>query len=317
MIRITIPEIHSYFQLQVDEGTLVLDVLELIQDQTNTNKNIKYWTCFSFTQQKVLNHQDTIQTYQNEELYVYFEFKNNFSEIYEQRDLEQNQVTSNSNVSTDRHSVRQSLDIKTLEQSYIIDKKTIVLDGIKHYIEMDGETSVKELLEFLAKENKIDQKKIFNWSCFSETRNKQLNLEEKIGFTKNEIFQIKTNKLQHTQSSRNINSQKVDLFENILYNQSIYESPEFKQCSKTITLIILVHDNSCIRRLTAMFDIYEKIEKIAEEVLRFCSLTKDYVSVDIFINDKQFNNPDKRGLTIQEANLNRDSKMIAKIRWID
>ncbi|CAD8180146.1 unnamed protein product [Paramecium octaurelia] len=312
MIRITIPKINSYFQLQVEEGTLVSEILELIQDQINTDKNIKYWTCYSFTQQKVLNHQEIIQTFQDEELYVYFEFKNNFSDIQEQK-----QVTSNSVLSTDRHSLRQSIDRQASQQSFNIDMKIIVLDGLKQEIEMDGETSVKELFEFLAKENNIDQKKIFNWSCFSETRNKQLNLEEKIGFTKDEIFQIKTNKLQHTQSSKDINSQKAIIFDKTLENISLFEIQLNKQFSKTITLIILVHDNSCIRKLTAMFDILEKIEKIAEEVLRFCSLTYQYVSVDIFINDKQFNNPDKRSQTIQEANLNRDSKIIAKIRWID
>ncbi|CAD8175021.1 unnamed protein product [Paramecium pentaurelia] len=322
MLIINIPNLDTILKVQLEEDTIVSEVLEIIQEKIssgtlkiknniNVNKNIKYWTCYSLTQNKVLNHQEILRNQQTEKLYIYFDFKQNFSEIYVSNQQDQYQNTFNSELSTDRQTFKQS------ELQYQNNKIIIFLDGIQQLIEMDSGTQVKELFEYLAKEKNIDLQKIKNWSCFSETQNRKLKLDDKIGNNPNEVFQIKTVQLQHAQSAKSFDFKLENFQDNILKTQYIQESPELLFCSKTITLTIEVHDNIYVRKLTAMFLIDCQVEKIAKDVLRFCSLTIDQVSVDLFINGQQFNNPDKRALTLQEANLNRDAKIVARIRWIN
>ncbi|CAD8086129.1 unnamed protein product [Paramecium sonneborni] len=299
---------NGQMKMKIDEGTNVKDILEIMQDQYQIQKKVKHWTCYSLTKKQVLNHQYVFKNQENQELQVFYEIKEDFSDL----DQQKQEQTLNSQLSTNRQSTHRSEE----NCSY---KKIIILDGLQQCLEIEDQTTIKELLEYLAKENKIEIQEVQQWSCFSETQNRIMKFCEQVGCLENEVLQIKTNKpkthqLMHTQSCGNLHIQKQYL----LISQQLLKTEEsLLNYISTITLTYTILDNNVERERTALFLNSSKIDEIAKDTLQYTSLSIKKVSIDIFINGQQYNNPDKRNMTFEQIQLSKQDKINAQIRWLN
>ncbi|CAD8062499.1 unnamed protein product [Paramecium primaurelia] len=169
--------------------------------------------------------------------------------------------------------------------------KTIIILPLNHnmMVELQSTTTVFELFESIKIHFKFEGS-FKQWTCYSVSRQKWLNISEEIGNYQDEIFNV------HIKSDLESQNEKIE----------------------DINIQIDIKDSGIIRKFQTIFKSNDVIQSVAQATLSYCQLSdqQDVAAVDLFIFGQPYNDKIKRFKSFSDLQIKNNTTIEARIRWI-